>query len=244
MKDTPDNNKKLRVMQLRDKYANEGFAALSESERLELLLSYAGCSDNGCTAERLLNAYGSINALADADAQLLMKETGINQQAAVLLKLIPAASRALYTERFMIRSIKDTNSAKNFFASYFIGESDEKLLLTAVSKLFRVEKTTPIAFGTSAQATTSYRNIAELVVKSSCNIFFIAHNHPIGTAQPSESDILFTQTVIKELSRLGVILADHIIIGANDAVSLRESGLVSKFSIMPLKGYTYNKARK
>ena len=237
MKDIPDLNKKLRVMQLRDKYSSEGFSALSEPERLELLLSYAGCKDCGCTAEKLLAAYGSINALADADPQLLMKETGINQQAAVLLKLIPAASRALYTERFEIRSIKDTNSAKNFFSSYFIGESSEKLLITAVSKLFHVEKTTPLAFGTPAQASTSYRNIAELVVKSSCNIFFIAHNHTTGSSEPSDSDILFTKTVIKELSKLGVILADHIIIGTDGAFSLRESGLVPEFSLMPLKGY-------
>lgn len=233
-----DTNKKLYIKQLREKYSESGFSALSEQERLELLLSYAGCKDVVNLAENLLSKYGCISAIADADPLLLMKETGINQQSAVLLKLIPAASRALYTERFMIHTINTADAAKNYFSSYFIGSANEQLIITAVSKRFRVEKTTAVAFGSPSQASASYRNIAELVVKSSCSVFFIAHNHPNGSSSPSDSDFLFTKTVISMLSELGAVLADHIIIGNGEAFSLRKSGLVPDFSHMPLKGYT------
>lgn len=232
-----DTNKKLYIIQLREKYSKLGFSSLSERERLELLLSYSGCKDTSELAEKLLSKYGCINALADADPHLLMKETGITQQSAVLLKLIPAVSRALYKERFMIRTINSADAAKSFFSSYFIGASNEQLIITAVSKRFRVEKTKAVAFGSSAQATASYRNIAELVVKSTCSVFFIAHNHPHGSSSPSDSDILFTKTIISQLSELGAVLADHIIVGNGEAISLRESGLVPEFSHMPLKGY-------
>ena len=232
-----DTNKKLHDKQLRDKYSEHGFSSLTERERLELLLTYSGCKNTEQLSEKLLSTYGCINALADADPQLLMKETGINQQTAVLLKLIPTISRALYMERFTIRTIKNADSAKKYFSSYFIGSSNEQLIVTAVSKRFHIEKTTSAAFGSLAQATASYRNIAELVIKSTCTTFFIAHNHPLGDCTPSDSDLLFTKTVITELSRLGAVLADHIIVGNNGAMSLRESGLVPEFSLMPLKGY-------
>ncbi len=233
-----DENKKLRSKQLREKYSELGLSALTEQERLELLLSYSGCKDCESLAEELLSVYGSVNALADADPQLLMKETGINQQAAVLLRLIPTVSRTLYMERFRIHTLNTANAAKEYFSSYFIGAVSEQLVMTAVSKRFRIEKTVSLAFGSADRAAASYRSIAELVIKSSCTVFFIAHNHTFGSADPSDSDLLFTKSIIEEFSKLGAVLADHIIVGSNDALSLRESGLLPEFSQMLPDGYT------
>ncbi len=233
-----DKEKKLRRELLRNKYADKGFDALTEEEKLELLLSYSCTGDTAQLAKELLSDYGSINALANADTELLMKDKKVSEQAAVLIKLIPCLSRTLYLERFKITTLNSSDSAKSFFTSHFIGAVGEQLIITAVNKRFRVVNTKVLAFGSPSQTYASYRDIADFAVKSSCTVFFMAHNHPQGVSLPSDSDILFTKNVSNTLLRLGSILADHIIIGADSAFSFRESGLIPDFSSSPLTGYS------
>ena len=109
--------------------------------------------------------------------------------------------------------------------------------MTAVSSRFRICATKVLAFGTSSRVSSSYRDIAEFAIKSDCDIFFIAHNHPHGEAKPSDSDMLFTRNALKALSTLGAVLADHIIIGAEGGFSIRSSGLLPEMKPDGVKGY-------
>ena len=224
----------LRREQLLSKYRKTGLEGLSESERLELLLIYARCSDAASLAAELLGDYGSINALVNADSQLLVKNSRVSEQTAVLLRLISCISRALYMERFTVKTIKNAEAVKKFFNSHFIGAVGEKLIMTAVSKNFRVYGSKVLALGSQTSAAVTCRDIADLVVHTECTIFFTAHNHPCSPSAPSESDMLFTRKVAGLLSMLGAVLADHIIIGTDGAFSFRENGLVPE----PLEGYS------
>lgn len=234
MNETTKNSRRDR---LRAKYRDEGIAALSEQELLGLLLTYSGSGDTSEAAELLINEYGSVDSLASADSRLLMKSPAINERSAVLMKLIPCVSRILSEERFAIKTLNDSAAAKNYFSSHFIGAIGEQLIITAVSKRFRIAETHVLAFGTLTQASTSYREIANFAVRSSCDRFFIAHNHPYGPVQPSDSDILFTRNVINALSKVGTVLIDHIIAGADKAASLRELGCVPELNASPDCGY-------
>ena len=57
-----------------------------------------------------------------------------------------------------------------------------------------------------------------------CGIILL-HNHPSGDPAPSREDCLFTERVREAGSLMGVPLLDHIIIGDNSYVSLRERGI-------------------
>ena len=232
-----DINKKLRREQLLDKYHKDGFDKLSELEKLELLLTYAQAKEPAIAAAELLSEYGSVNTLADADTVLLMKNPHVNEQTAVLLRLIPCISRSLYSERFVIKTLSSSKAAIDYFSSHFIGAVGEKLIMTAVSSRFRIYATKVLAFGTASRVSSSCRDIAEFAIKSDCDIFFIAHNHPHGESRPSDSDMLFTRNVVKTLSTLGAVLADHIIVGAEEAFSIRSSGLLPEMKPNGVKGY-------
>ena len=54
------------------------------------------------------------------------------------------------------------------------------------------------------------------------------HNHPSGDPTPSSEDILLTKRIKEAGSIIGVELLDHIIIGNNCYVSLREKGILEK----------------
>lgn len=53
----------------------------------------------------------------------------------------------------------------------------------------------------------------------------LAHNHPSGEASPSPQDVQLTELVHQIGELLGVTLLDHIVVGDQKWISLRESGL-------------------
>lgn len=54
----------------------------------------------------------------------------------------------------------------------------------------------------------------------------LAHNHPSGTVQPSRADEALTQTLKAALALVDVRVLDHVIVGAGDALSMAEKGLL------------------
>lgn len=226
-------------MQLREKYSANGLENMTEQERLELLLTYS-CGEDEAEklASDLLGEYGSITALSRADSHLLMKDSRVNEQTAVLLRLIASVSLTLSAERSGIRTLNSPEAAKEFFRSRFIGQTCEQIIMVPLTKRFRPAKLIKISDGQTASASASYSSIADAALKSECSLFIIAHNHPNGDAAPSDSDIVFTKGVISVLGKLGAVLTDHIIIGAEGAFSMRESGLINGFSLCTLNSYT------
>lgn len=50
--------------------------------------------------------------------------------------------------------------------------------------------------------------------------------HPSGVAEPSRSDELLTQQLIKALALVEVRVLDHIVVAAGQSVSMAERGLI------------------
>lgn len=57
----------------------------------------------------------------------------------------------------------------------------------------------------------------------------MTHNHPSGDPTPSREDILITERLIKAGEYLGIKILDHLVIGKNKFISLREKKLVKGF---------------
>ena len=54
----------------------------------------------------------------------------------------------------------------------------------------------------------------------------LAHNHPSGIPEPSQSDIHITKRLKDALELVDVRVLDHIVVGGADTVSLAERGLI------------------
>ncbi len=54
----------------------------------------------------------------------------------------------------------------------------------------------------------------------------VAHNHPSGDSAPSPQDVKVTKELAAAAKLLGVDLLDHVVIGASDAVSFKDRGLL------------------
>ena len=54
----------------------------------------------------------------------------------------------------------------------------------------------------------------------------VAHNHPSGAPSPSPQDMQVTKELREAADLLGLKLLDHVVIGANEVVSLKDQGLL------------------
>lgn len=72
----------------------------------------------------------------------------------------------------------------------------------------------------------SPREVFLLAVKYEAVYIILLHNHPSGDPTPSKEDIMVTKRMKEAGELLGVTLMDHIIIGDNRYISLKEQGTI------------------
>ena len=62
-------------------------------------------------------------------------------------------------------------------------------------------------------------------VRSNCPSVIVVHNHPSGDPTPSQEDVQVTRQLVEAGRLLDIELLDHVVIGRQDFVSLKEKGL-------------------
>ena len=70
------------------------------------------------------------------------------------------------------------------------------------------------------------REIFKAAINKNSASIIICHNHPSGDPTPSSEDINITLRIKECGSIIGIQLLDHIIIGNNKYISLKEEGLI------------------
>lgn len=80
--------------------------------------------------------------------------------------------------------------------------------------------------GTLDRVDVSVRTVAVDALTFGAKAAVIAHNHPSGNPEPSESDLRFTRLLARGLEALGVALRDHVVVTLGAATSLRARGLL------------------
>lgn len=78
--------------------------------------------------------------------------------------------------------------------------------------------------GTLNRAAVEPRAILQYALLRNAAGFILAHNHPSGDASPSAEDLAFTRRLKEAGEVVGVNLVDHVIVGAERWVSLRQRG--------------------
>jgi len=78
--------------------------------------------------------------------------------------------------------------------------------------------------GTIDTASVHPREVVRLALQKNAAAIIVAHNHPSGCADPSQSDIAITQRLKAALELVDIRLLDHFIIGQGDITSLADLG--------------------
>jgi DNA repair protein RadC len=84
-----------------------------------------------------------------------------------------------------------------------------------------------ISNGSFNAAMASPREVFYYALKHKAVAIILLHNHPSGDPSPSREDLVLTRRIAQTGELIGIPLLDHIIIGDNRYVSVKESGYFS-----------------
>ena len=219
-----DGHRARRKAQFRE----HGLDVFTDHGALELLLFYAvPQKDVNPLAHRLLERFGSLEAVFSAPPEELQEVEGVGEHAATLLMLIFPLIRRVYMESDKNGvALCSAERLGRYFCELFFGVRQEifyEVCLDAKGKLLRCCK---IADGSVDAVHVNIRRVVENALRCQASAVAIAHNHPSGVALPSPDDNTTTLMVYDALRTVGIELVDHIIVADGDFVSLRDNGLL------------------
>ena len=211
---------------LRKRFIKDGLANFEAHNALEFLLFYAYArADTNVLAHRLINKFGSISAVFDADLGELMSIEGVGERTATLLKLMPEMSNLYHTDKVRFtKTINSTQEAGDYLVPRFIGKTKEEVHLLTLDGKRKILRCTKLFDGTVNASAISLRLIMQEALAANAVSAILAHNHPGGIAIPSTNDKRVTGKVYAALKNVSIELADHIVVADNDFVSMRDSG--------------------
>ncbi|MCI8477949.1 MAG: DNA repair protein RadC [Oscillospiraceae bacterium] len=201
---------------------------VEDHQLLELLLFYCNPrSDTNETAHQLLNQFGSIAGVLDADPVEVVKLDKIGDHAAVLFKVVKELARRYLAVRADVSAcIQNSKDAYQVLAHYFFGARSEMLYVLCLDGKQKFLGVRKVGEGDVNTVQISPRLVAQAALSLNAACVIVAHNHVSGLAFPSREDRIATKELQQILDGVGVQLIDHLIFVDDDMVSLRDSGFL------------------
>ena len=211
---------------LRRKYLEKGIASMTEREILELFLFYAVKKEDVTdVAERMLSRFGSFERIFFADIEELSRVDGLSRNSAALFHLVcDTASAERQSRNRDVKKIDSTSDALSYAENMLSRLVYERLIVITLNEKNEIINCNEIAEGTVNATDIELVKIIKCVINDSASSIILAHNHPMGSALPSNADIMLTKALYNSLINAGVELKDHIIVGKNETLSMRSDG--------------------
>lgn len=210
---------------VKKRFLEEGLDHFSDIQALELLLFYAiPRADTNPIAHRLLEHFGSLSQVLEANPEELKKISGVGENGALLLNLIPQMGRFYMTDRASAPGVLTTlEQCAQYLMPRFFGRKLETVFLLCLDAKCKVLCCREVGEGGTNSTGISIRRVVETALGVNASSVVLAHNHPSGVALPSPEDIQTTRRVAMALQAVEIVLVDYIIVADDDYVSIAQS---------------------
>ncbi len=206
----------------------DGARQLADAELLAVLLGQGARGISAVELARvLLDRFGGVRGTLNAQPRELCQVAGMGPAKAARLLAARECGARFVRERlrpgvtigspadsreYLLASLRDR--PHEVFCCLFM---DNRHRVLAFDELFR---------GTIDAAAVYPREIVKQALARNAAAVILAHNHPSGVAEPSQSDQLITRRIRDALELVDIRLLDHFVIGDNQCVSLASRGML------------------
>ncbi len=213
--------------QPREKLAQLGPEHLSDAELLAILLRVGVIGQDVLSlSQYLLRTCGGVLGLSRTPLSALAEVRGIGPAKGVaIVAALELGRRLLLVEaaaQLQIRSPQDVASILQLEMGLLEQEHLRVVLLNTKNHVLGIRDVY------KGSLNTSLIRVGEVfrdAVKENCAAIVVAHNHPSGDPTPSPEDIRVTRELVAAGKLLDIEVLDHLIIGRNKHVSLRQKKL-------------------
>ena len=213
---------------LRQRLLNGGAEALADHEVIEYLLTTAiPRRDVKPLARTLIQRFGSLAGVLNADAAALSRHPGMGETSAAALKIVALAVRRLSREAVREQPVLGSWQALIDYLTIDMAhlnvERVRVLYLNHKNMLIHDEH---VGDGSIDEAAIHPREVIRRALDLGATALILVHNHPSGSPEPSRADIQITNRIAEAGRLLGIVVHDHVIVGRHGHVSLKAKGLI------------------
>ena len=122
--------------------------------------------------------------------------------------------------------IETSRHAYLFLKKYMIHDVEELWCLALGPGLHLIDFKM-IFRGTVDECTVHPRDIFRFALQSNASQLLVAHNHPSGSLQPSDQDLIFTKKIIYVGWQIEIPVIDHLILTSKNYLSIAEKKFIS-----------------
>jgi|SRR5579871_2934360 len=210
----------------RERFQHYGPSAVSTAELLAIQLR-TGTPERSAIGigEQLLTELKGLRGVANATIEQMARIKGVGPVKAVQIASAFELGRRLAAvsdeERPVIRSPQDV---ANLLMPELRDVKKEHFKALMLDSKNRVLKIVTVSIGILDSSLVHPREVYKEAILVSSASLIVAHNHPSGDPTPSAEDKRVTERLAECGQLLGIELLDHVVIGDNKWISLKQIG--------------------
>ena len=210
----------------REKLLQRGAAALSSAELLAIFLRTGVVGKSAVDlARELLLRFGNLTQLFAASEAEFCEVHGMGQAKFVQLQaVLEMARRALKEQMASGDALNSPQAVRAFLQLLLRSRQQEVFVVIFLDAQHRVLASEEMFHGTLTQTSVYPREVVKRALLHNAAAVILAHNHPSGVSEPSQSDQLLTDALKQSLSLVDVRVLDHFIVAASECLSFAETG--------------------
>lgn len=208
----------------RERLARHGPDSLSDAELLAILIGSGVQGRSAIHVARDLLKSG-LRAMSQREWGQSSTPSGIGPaKAARIAAALELGRRLAAHVEIDSPAVRDPESIARPLIARYSHHVQERLGAIYLDSKNRVLREREIYVGTLNSTTVSTRDVLRYALEDHAASIIIFHNHPSGDPAPSAEDLLFTRRMVEAGRLMGVEVLDHLILGANRFVSLKQRG--------------------
>lgn len=212
----------------REKLLVQGPRVLSDAELLAIFLRTGVTGKSAVDLSReLLADFGSLRALLTADQATFCRRPGLGSaKFAQLQAVLEMAKRHLAQELERSDALTSPQLTQRYLLSQLRDRSHEVFACLFLDNQHRVIRYQELFHGTLDGAAVYPREVVKQALALNAAAVILAHNHPSGIAEPSQSDKAITERLQQALGLMDIRVLDHLVVGDSYCVSFAERGWI------------------
>ncbi|MBD0787928.1 DNA repair protein RadC [Vibrio sp. Y2-5] len=210
----------------REKLLSRGPQSLSDAELLAILLRTGTQGMNVLElADFLLREFGSLRSLFSSSKDHFCQHKGLGEA-----KYVQMQASLEITQRFLAETLKrgealtSPQQTQLYLSSVLRDRQREAFYILFLDNQHRVIQDEILFEGTIDAASVYPREVVKRALHHNAAALILAHNHPSGVAEPSQSDRRITSRITDALALVDIRVLDHFVVGDGEIVSFAERG--------------------
>ena len=205
----------------------KGVSSLSDAELIAIVLGRGDKNENAIDMANRVLSGNNFDKLADLSLSELEQEFRNPVKAMKMVAMFELFRRVNRLNKHGFKQkIKTAEDVYHYFVDELHDKKKEYFYALYLDTKNQVIDEELVSVGILNASLIHPREVFVTALKAHCESIIIIHNHPSGDCEPSENDKDVTKLLVNAGEILGIKVLDHVIVGNNNYMSMKEKGFI------------------